>query len=174
MKKVFLLTLVAVLFANVAFAHETGLSFEKAVGDYVVDVGFDADIIKEAEPVQLDAVLWNKEKTQSQDYSDVFVRIQSAEEETVFASDFFKPQIGSAGAVFAFPKAGDYVMEVIFIKDEQLLAKTEFEVNVKEATHLDAVDSRGDISSWWNFLAVGVAGFILGAAIVWFLKAKKI
>lgn len=172
MKKVFLL-LTAVLFANVAFAHETGLSFEKAVGDYVVDVGFDADTIKEAESVQLDAVLWNKEKTQSIDYTDVFVRIQSSEEETVFASDFFKPQIGSAGAIFAFPKTGDYVMELIFIKDEQSLAKADFQVNVKEVAHLDTVNSRGDISSWWNFLAVGVAGFILGAAIVWFLKGTK-
>ncbi len=163
----FIIIAVSLLFAtNLVLAHGTGQSFEKPVGDYLVDIGIDAVTSYAGEQIRLDFNLWNKEKTESIDFSDVWVRIAPKDGfGIVFAGYLDRPEFGLTGMTFTFPKGGDYQLTVRFNKDGEKIAE--------DVSFDTTVDDDPNAAGNGNLFAGLIIGVVVTGTISFFLKRKK-
>lgn len=164
------------LCANVALANGFGMVLDKQVGEYTVNVDYDALAgIFANEPVQFAFQLFNKDRTRPVDFNDVWVTITpsgtgSNYTPPVFSSGIATPHFAPAGMTFAFPKGGTYDLGVRFEKDEKVLAEATFPLTATEY-------SKG-FKLTRDVLVGAVSGLALGS-FLWilftlFFKRKKV
>lgn len=113
------------------FAHGTGESLEKVVGDYVVDVGYDSFNPKAFESIRFDFQLLANGNKESVPFTDTWVRIMDGNN-LLFAGWLAKPTFGLTGMSYAFPKGGIYEITVRFQNDDTTVAETSFPFSVIE------------------------------------------
>ncbi len=153
--------------ASVAYGHGFGQSLEKVVDNYIIDVGIDALDLVAGEPARFDFVLWNKDRTEAVEFTDAWVRIAPAERGIVFAGNLYRPEFGSTGMTYVFPKGGDYELTVRFQKDgEQIANEVSFLLTVLAGTESNS-------SSYRGVLLGGFLGLIFGIAITYYVKRKS-
>jgi len=151
-----------------AYGHGFGQSFEKVVDDYMIDVGIDTLDLVAGEPMRFDFVLWNKDRTETSEFTDAWVRIVPIDRGIVFAGNLHQPEFGSTGMTYVFPKAGDFELTVRFQNNGEPIVEASFPLRVGAG----ASESSGAFSKQ---LIMGLfLGFVAGASVVWFLRRKRI
>jgi hypothetical protein len=167
MKTIIFSSIMIFAIAGSAYGHGFGQSFEKVVDNYMIDVGIDALDLVAGEPMRFDFVLWNKDRTETPEFTDAWVRIAPADRGIVFAGNLHQPEFGSTGMTYMFPKAGDYELTVRFQQNGEPIVEASFPLKVSAG----ASDTSG---SWQNSLMGIFIGIIIGSAAVWFLKRKRV
>ncbi len=105
---------VAILFLGVsAEAHTTGASFEKPVGKYIVDVGYDPGTFVIGESIRFDFELKEQKDLASVHFAQVWVRILE-EGSTVLATGIHRGEYGNPTLLYTFAQPGKYVLEASF------------------------------------------------------------
>ncbi len=112
-------------------AHNTGRSFEKQIGNYLVDIGYNVETeIVAGEPVYFDYELYQREPAPGDAaYSDVWVRISQAST-TLFATGIAHMTSGQTGMMYTFDRPGTYTMSVRYERGDTTLAETSFPLEV--------------------------------------------
>lgn len=114
------------------YAHSTGVSFEKVVGAYKVDIGYDPVSPQVGIAERFDFELLTNTGEEA-DFGDIWVRIMQGNT-TIFASGIHRPYIGKATLLFTFPGPGTYTISARFEKNENMLAETSFDLPVSAAS----------------------------------------
>lgn len=152
-----------------ALAHGSGKTLEKAVGDFVVDVEYEAPELRAGEPVRFSFNIWNKDRTRSLEFSDVWVKIVPQKRNAIFAGDVHNPELGSAGFTHTFPKDGPYELTVRFQKNgEQLTDETSFPLTVL------ANETEKSSRNWDDALIGMFVGMVIAVTITFaFVKNRR-
>lgn len=117
------------LFVSTVLAHGDGASFEKEVGNYSIDIGYDPENPEAGEPARFDFKLFDKSSGAVVAFSDVWVRIEK-EKNTVFATGIHNPEFGKAGLLYSFPEAGTYTIFARFENGDKTIVETSFDLDV--------------------------------------------
>lgn len=152
------------------FAHGLGQTFEREVGDYNVDIGYDSvtEVIPAGAPVRFDFDLSDKDRTLRVPFTTVWVRIAPTNAPGfLFAGYLGIPSFGPANMSYVFADAGSYELTVRYENKDGTLAETSFPLTVTEQE-----GSVGRESSL-NVLLSGVIGFVLGAIILFFFRKRS-
>jgi len=118
-------------FLGAVSAHTGGFSIEKEVGDYLLDVGYNPEILVENSQVRFDFAIYNNISGQEISFSEVWVRIENSDR-LLFAGGLNKARFGATGLSYSFPEAGNYTLSVRFSGATSTLAEDEFIFNVTE------------------------------------------
>ncbi len=170
MRKKFLIGIIFFVFASIVHAHAVGQSLEKKVGNYVVDIGYDSldPNIVAGEPVRFDFLLWNEDRTEVPEFTDVWVRLAPNTPGVTFAGDIFQPQYGPTGINYVFPHGGNYELVVRFQKKGDTLAEAAFPLVVTKGGN-----ERFSKNSMRDLAFAFVGGISIGFVILLFFKKKK-
>lgn len=117
------------LFVQPVFAHGTEVSFEKEIGDYLVDIGYDPEKPEVGLSERFDFGLTDNKTKVAVSFSDVWVRIEK-EKNTVFAGGIHNPKFGKAGLIYTFPELGEYSISVRFQNNEETIIEASFPLKV--------------------------------------------
>jgi hypothetical protein len=155
----------AVLLSGSLYAHGTGESLEKIVGEYNVDIGYDPVMLEAASPSFFDFDLVTEETGERAEFTDIWVRIVESKQ-TIFATGVHKPSLDNTTMVYTFPEGGEYEFKVRFQNDGEALAEASFPLTIEKAT-------TGAGLPGFIWLAAGVfvgaiAGFFAG-----FVRTRK-
>ncbi len=148
------------------FAHGEGVSVEKEVGNYFIDIGYDSEVPETGTPVRLDFELSDKTSGATVVFSSVWVRIEK-EKQTVFASGIHRPEFGKTGLMYTFGEPGTYTISARFQNNEDNIAETSFPLTVSGALSPVGKYSTLDTSVLW-----GVFGLIMGVVLSFVIKRK--
>lgn len=143
------------------YAHVSGQSVEKAVGEYIVDIGFD-EVLEAGKASRFDFNLWDKEKIEQIRFDRIWLRVAPKEGITL-ATYITTPSFGLAGMSYSFPEAGDYEITARFERGEGTLAEISFPVSVSDSEFLEELTGYG--------ITAG-AGIILGVIFMFFMRRK--
>jgi hypothetical protein len=111
--------------------HGTGQSLERAVGDYVVDVGYDSFEPRALESIRFDFQIFLSESREPAPFTDTWVRVMEGDN-LLFAGFLAKPIFGLTGMSYAFPAGGIYEVTVRFQNDDTTVAEASFPFPVAE------------------------------------------
>ncbi len=154
------------LHAPSAEAHLVGKSFEKQVGEYLVDVGYD---VFELQPNQKTifnfALVQNAGKSNWEyaPFNKIFVSFRQGDREILGKAITLNAPI-PAYAPFTFPSAGDYTLAVRFQDDNRLLAETTFPVAVGSGFSVEML-------GFQLLLALNAVGLVIIA--IGYLRSRK-
>ncbi len=162
----FIVALSSFFFVQSLFAHGEGASFEKEIGDYIVDIGYDPEKLEVGTPVKLDFELSKKVSKENVPFSSVWVRVEK-EKQTVFASGIHRPEFGKTGLLYTFGEPGTYTISARFQNNEDNIAETSFTLAVSEAPSLGGKSRTPDKSVLW-----GMFGLIVGVVLGFVIKRK--
>lgn len=112
-----------------SLAHGVGESFERQVGEYLIDVGYNTFTITEEELVRFDFKLLNAASNVDVPFDTVTVRIRD-EDRIVYAFDLARATQGPTDASITMPYAGVFTMSLDYRGNEMMFASTTFEFNV--------------------------------------------
>jgi hypothetical protein len=177
MIKGIILSLVLLLtFVSKVSAHGDGASLEKDVDGYLVDVGYDPDTLVSQEVVVLDFSLIESESQTPVEFSDVWVKISSADE-VVFATSINKARIGLTTLTYAFPDEGEYVLSARYQSGNDTLVETEFPLRVSASAEVgeDKIPESGNSSGNNSIVYLGagtILGLIMGFGLVRLISKK--
>ena len=117
------------VFAGAAAAHSEGASLEQAVGEYVVDIGYEPAEVMAGERLVLDFNISKGGEGGDVAFDSVWVRI--AGEETLLATGIVHADIGATTLLFVIPEdVSELTIGTRFEKDGEVLANTEFTLPV--------------------------------------------
>ena len=95
-------------------AHNAGASWERSVGNYTIDVGYDPVDIVAGQSVRFDFNLWgDTAKTKTVEFAEVWTRI-TQNKDTLLATGIHEQPFGPTTLLYTFVQPGDYVLEVSF------------------------------------------------------------
>jgi hypothetical protein len=126
-------------------AHGLGLSLEEVVGEYLIDVGYDQQLIA-GEQILFDFNLYNQRRDGLQDptdYSSVAFEV-SLNGTTVFSRQVARNAAKTFMTV-VFPTSGQYGLHTIFFRDDEKFAETTFSVAVANPVSAKKMASPLDI-----------------------------
>lgn len=120
---------------NSAHAHGFGVTLDQVVGDYIANIDYDAVTgIYAGSPAQFAFELFNKDRSQQIEFSNVWVSITLAGKNTFVRPVFDGGIVGStfppSSIVFAFPTAGSYTLTLRYEKGDKTLAEATFPLDV--------------------------------------------
>jgi hypothetical protein len=121
---------------NGAFAHAIGQSLEKEVGEYLVDIGYDAVDINAGQEVLFNAVLIRDPGTsawQYGPYDEVWLQIKRGNAEP-FRAIIPVRQPSPVNVRYRFPEAGTYQLSARFLAGDTVLADASFALPVYGAS----------------------------------------
>jgi hypothetical protein len=163
--KYFIFTILASLLVfNIALAH-VGLSFEKQVGDYFIDIGSEEEIVTEGKEFELNFDL--SKDDERQEFHDVSVKF-SKDGEIFYLSRIHKPKIGPVHLLYIFPESGEYQMSVAFNQDDKTIVETDFSVLVEAKVGGEEQAKTGSTQG----IIGAVIGFVIGIIIVSLFRRK--
>ena len=158
-------TLIAISFLGLillsqsrVFAHATGTSLEKTVGEYRLDIGYNPVVLEAMDSTSFDFNLLLKEKGERVEFSDIWIRVMQGKK-TLFASGIHRPGFGNTTMLYTFPQGGEYELMVRFQDQGKKLAEASFPLVVKEA----GVDSSSP-----DFFLLWLVTGVLGGAVIGF------
>ncbi len=117
-------------------ANGFGMTFDKVVGDYTVNVDYDASTgIYSGSPVQFAFQLFNKDRSQQLEFNNVWVSIIPADKgqfaQPVFAGSIAGSTFPPSGVTFVFPSAGSYTLSLSYEKNNKAIAEATFPLEVQ-------------------------------------------
>lgn len=150
------------IFAVTAVAHSSGASLERAVGEYVVDIGYEPAEVTAGERLVLDFDIAKRgEGGERVEFDNVWVRLVG-DGETLLAAGVARSQIGATTLLYVIPEdISELSIGTRFEKDGEVLANTEF---------LIPVEAR---KSAFPFLPVTAAGTLALVAVLIFLVLRS-
>lgn len=155
------------IFGFNGLAHGLGQSLEKEVNGYLVDIGYDAvDVIEANNAIRFDFNLWEKNRIDMANFDYIWVRISPSDRGISFAGFLYRPELLLTGMSYTFQNSGQYELTVRFLdKEDKILAETSFPLEVRG----------GDLErkALLQALGSGIGGLIIGSVIVLFLRKKN-
>lgn len=145
------------------FAHGNGASFEKEIGNYSVDIGYDPEKLKSGLSERLDFGLSDKVSGSTVAFSDVWVRIEK-DKNTIFASGIHNPKFGKAGLLYTFPEVGTYTVSARFEDNDKIIVETSFDLAVSGSPKTAQTSPFSQQFVW------GVFGVVLGLLLSKLIK----
>lgn len=142
------------------FAHAAGASFEYETNGYLIDIGYDPEIIISGKSVRFDFDIFPINTNETAAYTDIGVRI-TKEDTAVYAGNQKAPEYGFASMTYVFPKGGSYDLTVRYINNGQSIAEHTFTV---------PVESGGGSDSPWVPISAGLLGLMIGFAMSLVIK----
>lgn len=127
----FLLSLISISIVN----SHLGAGEDKVIGDYLVDFGYEPEILEEDEEATIALNLVNATSNELIVPESVWVRI-SNENKIVFAGTF-SPEAMHVGFAFIFPEKGNYEIKSEFRGEDKVIVSTTFLVEVGEKSSED-------------------------------------
>lgn len=118
-------------------ANGFGMTLDKPVGDYIVNVDYDAVTgIYAGDPVQFAFQLFDKDRSKQIEFGDVWVSVTLAAKGGMFAQPVFDGGIvGSSfppsGMTFVFPASGSYTLNLRYEKNDKAIAEASFPLEVQ-------------------------------------------
>lgn len=149
--KRFLVILVFIPF--MVSAHGEGGTVEKTVGDYFVDVGYSDGILRADKSSRFDFLLLKNVDRTDTDFNEVFVKI-TKNNTIYFVMTLPRPAFGSAGMTLTFPEAGDYKVDLSYLKDKSTVVATDFLLTVQP--------SETEATGAMKFLRLPIVSFTVG------------
>lgn len=146
-------------------AHGTGESLEKAVGDYVIDVGYDTQVPQGGVPVHFDFQLFSNinQTREAVLFTNVWVRVME-DKNLLFAGWLAKPTFGLTGITYSFSKEGVYELTARFQNGDATLAEASFPFPVERGEG-EVRKSRFSKEVFFGLLV----GLLIGAVAVKFI-----
>ncbi|OHB22347.1 MAG: hypothetical protein A3J67_01890 [Parcubacteria group bacterium RIFCSPHIGHO2_02_FULL_48_10b] len=167
MRKFIAISVLWFVVAGIAFGHGFGQTLEKAVGEYAIDVDYDVEALVAGELVRFNLNIWNEDRTEQVAFDDVWARIAPQAGGISFAGSFSRPQVGSAGFSYAFPRPGAYDLSVRFQKGgEQIVEEVSLPLTVGEVKAREGGGST-------DVVVGGILGLLVGVLIGFFLKKRS-
>lgn len=157
-----LLAIIALTLAPVpVFAHDTGASFERQVGAYLVDIGY-----SEPDPVMGQSVVFDfglEKDGEEASFTDAWIKIED-KDGVVLATGIHNATYGGAKLTYAFPESGSYIISVRYERADDALAEASFELPV----------TAGDSTSKFSFDAISAAlGLLIGIGIGFLVALRR-
>ena len=144
-------------------SHGLGASFERVVGEYKIDIGYDVVTFRAGEVVVFDFDISNAESGESVPFDSIWVKIRE-ENKVFFASGIGKTLLGTTTMLYRFPQGGLYELDVRFQQEGETITQSSFPLTVEQTADNSGVD---------NKLIVGVAvliSLLIGLGIGFLLK----
>ena len=161
-----LLSLLAAAFLTAssanAEAHLIGQSFEKKVGEYLVDVGYDTMDITQGQQVVFNATLIKNPGTLQWEYAPFDSMWFQLKKE---GGEPFRKVIplklpGPVNVRYDFAESGEYELAVAFLQGEEILAQASFDVPVR------SIEAKDDTAKSVALVLFSVFLFIV-ISVVW-------
>jgi len=118
-----LATLFLIVFPFISHAHATGVSIERQVGDYLIDIGYDPQNPASGETIRFDFNVYVRGKTEGVPFSNIWVRIET-KDGLVFAGGIAKSTFGLTGLTLSLPRPGEYTISVRFNQGDETIVET--------------------------------------------------
>ncbi len=168
--RLFSLLLSSILFIPLSLAHSDGLSFEEKIGDVLVDIGFGDALPVEGSTLTYSFDLFNISNPDAyafEPFTEVHVMLFRDGKEVL--SEVI-PNNGTdvPSLPITYTDAGDYTMQVIYMRSgkERIATPFHFRVNPAPAGSGNLPENQGDLQNPIAILAMGLIGFaILGLGI---------
>ena len=161
----FFIVALVFLFVQHAQANGFGVTLDQQVGDYVVNVDYDAIAgIYSGDAVQFAFQLFNKDRSQQLDFGDVWVSITPEKKGQIFSQPVFDGGlVGStfppSGMMFVFPFAGSYTLNLRYEKDNKAIAEASFPLDVRAGSK--GVDTGGSFFRLTNDFFKGAVAVLI-------------
>jgi hypothetical protein len=129
----FILTAIVILIPAGATAHTLGTSFEKEVGAYKIDIGYEPAFQQGNDRVVFDFGTFTS-ADELVDFDYVWVRLEH-EKRTLLATGIAHADFGPTSLLFTLPEnlRGEIVVHVRYQRDDEALAEASFPLNVTES-----------------------------------------
>lgn len=139
------------------FAHGSGASYEKTIGAYTIDIGYDPVTPRAGDRLIFDFGLVQQPASTTVDFDYVWVRLQGAEG-TFLATGINKPDFGPTSLVYLVPQdfEGELTVNARYQKGENTLVEDSFPLTIQKR---DA-----GIQEYLVYI-VGVISVLSGAAV---------
>ncbi len=183
MKYIGIIGFILLVSTSFVFANGFGITLDKAVGDYVANVDYDAvNGIAPGYPVQFAIQLFNKDRSQPIDFSDVWVTITPSDSSNagyvppIFDGGLIGSTFPPTGMTLIFQKSGSYEMKLRYDKDQKTLVETSFPLKVEGTSgSITVVNVKGpDFFKDFSYGVITTLILIFGGRfIVKFFKKKE-
>lgn len=147
------------------FGHGLGASYEEVVDGYIIDIGYEPEVVTSESRVRFDFGISRDNTGEEVEYSDVWIRINEGTQ-TVFATGIHRPEFGGAGLLYTFPEEGDYEISARFQNGSEQLAEVVFPIDVIGIVE----DSTTSPSS---LVLVGLISLLVGGLVSFILMRRK-
>ncbi len=161
--RVWLVMAVLSLVPMLACAHGSGLSLQKNVDVYSVDVHHTLPF-QVGVPTWVNFFLSFAADQRPAGFTDVDVSLVK-DNRSVFKTNVNKKRGIATGAIITFPDAGDYIMYVTYNNDKTILADTSFPIRVQPAANSAPALFLGVFLN--KELGIGVAFGALAVILFW-------
>lgn len=150
------------------FAHSAGQSFEREVGEYLLDIGASNLTLRASAPIAFDFNILRKDTREPAPFTNIWLRFED-NNKLLFAGGIAKASFGRTTVTYAFPRGGAYTLAVRFQNGDDSLAEVTIPLMVEQS-----VASEGaDVSSLKTLAAGAVGGFAIGFIAAYVLSRKK-
>lgn len=140
-------------------AHGTGASFEREVGEYLVDIGYSVEEPVAGESITFDFALLKDGETAA--FTDIWVKIES-EDGVVLATGIHSGTFGGPRLTYVFPKSGSFVISTRYERGDDSLAEASFELPIASSASEKSF-SFDAISALTGLLLGAVFGFLFSS-----------
>lgn len=155
MNKLFLLLLFVFVVPLYAFAHGDEASFEKTVGEYLVDIGYSVPTPSEGESVLFDFKLQKADTEESVPFDDVWVKIESDDSKAVvLATGIHNAEFGGPRLSYVFPHEGTYTISARYENKDGSITEASLPMTVTGAQKHTSTSAN---------IVWGIIGLLLGA-----------
>jgi len=168
MKYIFPVVLLVTIFFGVASgvrAHGSGISFEKQVGEYLVDIGYSSPAPEVGESVTFDFALTSNGT--SVEFSNVWVKIEPTEGTLVFAGGLYNAEFGGPRMNYSFQEAGLYTISVTYNDASGAVTTVDFPLTVVESKASQTIPPTAT-----HVIAL-LMGIALGSVATFFLPSLR-
>ncbi len=168
MRYIIIVPILSALFiCSIAYADGYAQKLDQPVGDYIANVDYDSSfpVVDPLTPTRFSFQLWNKDRTETVAFNDVYVEIIPQDgSDVIFAGGLNHPAYGDTGFRYIFQKGGAYKLYVRFEdKDLTTLAEATFPLSVNSVP----ADPKQFLIVIFACLFVGGAAYGLGR---WYRK----
>ncbi len=145
-----------------AFAHSGLPSLEAVSGPYLIDIGFDQQLIAKQEILFDFALIENPDSADwtLAPFDALDILIMSGKQE-LLAKTVKREDFGKTFITYTFPHTGEYMLSATFQKDKKIIASASFPLVV---TNLDGSVAKSFVSSVWMMLGMLIV-FCVGIAV---------
>ena len=168
-------------YAAAVHANGFGVTLDQVVGDYTANVDYDAiGGIFTGTPVQFAFQLFNKDRSQPIDFSDVWVSItpKGAANSGFMLPIFDGGIVGSgfppSGMTFTFLAGGSYELRLRYDKGVKTLAEATFPLTVGTGGGKNLTTNGASTGGLMKGIIIGVFSMLFIGLAVWFLRRKKV
>lgn len=148
-------------------AHNAGYSVEETIDGYIVDIGYNSEIVRAGEVVRFDFLLFDEATGQEVPFTDVWFRLER-EDKTIFAGPVAQPYFGTAGVSLEMNVPTVHKVFARYQRGDESLVQMEFDLLV-EAEPVGLLDA--EYQGWYVLYGV-LAGLFAGSLVflLWFWR----